>query len=175
MASWVSHGLRGSTLEDIINRTNDVYRARHLALIQKIPTPIIPVEINAKSQITLAYFNQKSTVDYMGVVQGVPVCFEAKECASENFPMQNIHEHQISFMKDFEAMGGVAFFILYFTLAEIIYYVTFLKMYGFWRRMQNGERKSFKREELYDSFRLRQHGDYLCHYLEGLKEDLENR
>ena len=30
--------------------------------------------------ITLAYFEQRSTVDYIGVVQGIPVCFDAKEC-----------------------------------------------------------------------------------------------
>ena len=29
-------------------------------------------------QITLAYFEQRSTVDYIGAVQGIPVCFDAK-------------------------------------------------------------------------------------------------
>ena len=39
MATWNSRGLRGSTLEDLINRTNEQYAGKKLALIQKIPTP----------------------------------------------------------------------------------------------------------------------------------------
>ena len=50
MATWSSRGLRGSTLEDMINRTNEKYRENGLALIQKVPTPITPVQIDQKSR-----------------------------------------------------------------------------------------------------------------------------
>ena len=61
MGTWKTRGLRGSTLEDLLNRTNDSYREKKLALIQKIPTPITPIEIDKKSRhITLAYFDMKS-------------------------------------------------------------------------------------------------------------------
>ena len=64
MPTWNSRGLRGSTLEDLINRTNEKYRDNRLGLIQKIPTPITPINIDkSNKQITLAYFDQKSTVD----------------------------------------------------------------------------------------------------------------
>ncbi len=43
MGTWNSRGLRGSTLEDLINHTNESYREKGLALIQKIPTPITPI------------------------------------------------------------------------------------------------------------------------------------
>ena len=46
MATWTSRGLRGSALEDYINHTNEQYRNKGLALIQKIPTPITPVRID---------------------------------------------------------------------------------------------------------------------------------
>ena len=99
MGTWNSRGLRGSTLEDLINRSNDCYREKGLALIQKIPTPITPIEIDKTSRhITLAYFDQKSTVDYIGAVQGIPVCFDAKECSVTTFPLQNLHPHQVRFM-----------------------------------------------------------------------------
>ena len=79
MGTWNSRGLRGSALEELINRTNEQYREKGLALIQKIPTPITPIKIDKeKRHITLAYFDQKSTVDYIGAVQGIPVCFDAK-------------------------------------------------------------------------------------------------
>lgn len=71
MATWNSRGLRGSTLEEFINRTNEKYLENGLALIQKVPTPITPINIDkATRHITLAYFDQKSTVDYIGAVQG---------------------------------------------------------------------------------------------------------
>jgi len=100
MGTWNSRGLRGSVLEDMVNRTNEVYLEKGLCLIQKIPTPITPINIDKETRhITLAYFDQKSTVDYIGVVQGIPVCFDAKECASSTFALQNIHQHQVSFMQ----------------------------------------------------------------------------
>ena len=86
MGTWKTRGLRGSTLEEYINYSNEKYRESGLALIQKIPTPITPIDIDKSTRhITLAYFEKKSTVDYIGVVQGIPVCFDAKECASTSF------------------------------------------------------------------------------------------
>ena len=113
MATWNSRGLRGSTLEELINRTNEKYLANHLALIQKIPTPLTPINIDKASRhIPLAYFEQKSTVDYIGVVQGIPVCFDAKECHTDTFPLANIHEHQLDFMRNFEKQDGIAFVLI---------------------------------------------------------------
>ncbi len=50
MATWKSRGLRGSALEELINRTNEKYREEGLALIHKIPTPITPIEIDQSSR-----------------------------------------------------------------------------------------------------------------------------
>lgn len=120
--AWVSRGLRGSTLEELVNRTNEQYAEKKLALIQKIPTPITPVRMDKDHhQITLAYFEQRSTVDYIGAVQGIPVCFDAKECSTDTFPLSNIHSHQVAFMKAFEEQGGVAFFLLFFSSENIFY------------------------------------------------------
>ena len=74
MPTWKSRGLRGSALEDMINYTIEQYSTKKLALIQKIPTPIKPINIDQETRhITLAYFDQKSTVDYIGAVQGIPI------------------------------------------------------------------------------------------------------
>ncbi len=177
MGTWKTRGLRGSTLEDLINRTNDSYREKKLALIQKIPTPITPIEIDKKSRhITLAYFDMKSTVDYIGAVQGIPVCFDAKECAVRTFPLQNIHPHQIAFMKEFETQGGVSFIILSFTAEDEIYYVPFDVVNRFWERMEEGGRKSFTYDEVVpESFQIRSHRDMFVHYLEGIQQDLDRK
>ena len=176
MATWNSRGLRGSTLEDLINHTNEVYREKKLALIQKVPTPITPVAIEKESRhITLAYFDQKSTVDYIGAVQGIPVCFDAKECASFTFPLQNVHPHQVAFMREFEEQGGISFLILSFTAAGEMYYLPFSRLSFFWERMQKGGRKSFTYEEIDRAFCIRSHRDILVHYLEPLSRDLQPR
>ena len=176
MGTWNSRGLRGSTLEDLINHSNERYREQKLALIQKVPTPITPIRIDKTSRhITLAYFEQKSTVDYIGVVQGVPVCFDAKECATNTFPLQNLHPHQVQFMKEFEEQEGISFILLSFTARDEIYYVPFSDIIRFWERMQEGGRKSFTYEELDLSWRVYAHRDIFVHYLLMLQRDLERR
>ena len=149
MATWASRGLRGSTFEEMINRTNEKYKDAGLALIQKIPTPITPMKMDKETRhITLAYFEQKSTVDYIGAVQGIPVCFDAKECAKDTFALQNIHPHQVEFMEEFEKQDGVAFILLYYTHKDLLYYLTFTRLKEFWDRSQSGGRKSFRLDEL---------------------------
>lgn len=176
MATWNSRGLRGSTLEELVNRTNEQYREKRLALIQKIPTPITPVRMDKESRhITLAYFDQRSTVDYIGAVQGIPVCFDAKECHAQTFPLANIHPHQVEFMKDFEGQGGVAFFLLFFSSDDLFYYLPLRELLVFWKRMEEGGRKSFRREELREEFYLPKKNGILIPYLEGLKRDLQTR
>lgn len=173
MATWNSRGLRGSTLEEFINRTNEKYLEHGLALIQKIPTPITPINIDKETRhITLAYFDQKSTVDYIGAVQGIPVCFDAKECNTDTFPLQNIHEHQVTFMENFEKQGGIAFFLISYTHRDKFYYLRLGKLLEFWNRAKDGGRKSFRYEELESDFFLPQSRGVLVPYLDTLQKDL---
>jgi recombination protein U len=176
MPTWNSRGLRGSTLEEFINLTNEKYSEHGLALIQKIPTPITPITIDKDSRhITLAYFEQKSTVDYIGAIQGIPVCFDAKECHSDTFPMQNIHEHQFLFMKNFEQQGGIAFIILYYSHKEVFYYLHYPLLEQFWNRALEGGRKSFRFEELEEEFFFTGSHGILVPYLDVLQKDLDKR
>lgn len=176
MATWNSRGLRGSTLEEMINRTNEKYSEAGLALIQKVPTPITPIRIDKDSrQITLAYFDQKSTVDYIGAVQGLPVCFDAKECATDTFALQNIHPHQVEFMQKFEKQQGIAFFLIYYTHKDILYYLPLEMLLYFWNRALEGGRKSFRYEELNSEYVLPKRHGILVPYLDILRKDLEDR
>lgn len=176
MGTWKTRGLRGSALEEIINFCNDKYRESGLALIQKIPTPIKPITIDKDTRhITLAYFDQKSTVDYIGVVQGIPICFDAKECHEFTFPLQNIHEHQVKFMEEFEKQDGIAFIILSFTSVDETYYVPFRDIKKFWQRAVNGGRKSFTYKEINKEYKILPHCGIILHYLEMIQKDLDFR
>ena len=176
MALWNSLGLRGSHLEESINLTNEKYREGGLALIQKIPTPITPIEMDkSHGHITLAYFDKKSTVDYIGAVQGVPVCFDAKECATETFALQNVHEHQVVFMRDFERQQGVAFFLIYFKSLDRYYYLRLRELEPFWKRAEEGGRKSFRTDELDEGYFFDGKNGFFIPYLEMIQKDLDER
>jgi len=160
----------------LINRSNEQYLEKGLALIQKIPTPITPIKIDKEHRhITLAYFDQKSTVDYIGAVQGIPVCFDAKECTSNTFALQNIHEHQVRFMEQFEKQGGISFLIIFYTARNELFYLPYADMRRFWERAKSGGRKSFRYEELNQDFRIHSTGGILVPYLETIQKDLDAR
>lgn len=173
MATWSSRGLRGSVFEENINASNEEYRKLKLGLVQKIPTPITPVEIDDDRHITLAYFEQKSTVDYIGVIQSYPVCFDAKECSADSFSLSNVHEHQFNFMKDFEGQGGISFLLINFTKQEKIYYMRFAELSKFYKRAYEEEGpKSIKFSELDENYFIGPKFSVQVHYLEGLNKDI---
>ena len=175
MSTWNSRGLRGSTLEELVNRTNEQYREQGLALIQKVPTPITPITFDKDSRhITLAYFGQKSTVDYIGAVQGIPVCFDAKECKTDTFPLANVHDHQIRFMQDFEKQQGIAFLLLFYSSRDIYYYLRLEELLHFRRRADEGGIRRIHFDELDRDFFFKGKG-ILVPYLEGIRLDLEKR
>lgn len=175
MAYYKSRGLRGSLLEEMINMTNEKYKDNNLALVQKIPTPIKPVEIDGNGHITLGYFEQKSTVDYIGAVQGIPVCFDAKETNDMKFALQNVHVHQVEFMDKFEKMGGISFLLIMFKQVDEIYYMPLSTLKTYIKRAENGGRKSIKYEEFDKEWMINEYSGVFVHYLEMLQKDLDLR
>ena len=145
-------------------------------LLKKRTGPITPLKFDSdRKLITEAYFEKDSTVDYIGVVQEIPVCFDAKECSTDTFSLQNIHEHQYRFMEDFEKQGGISFLLILFTDRNDMYYMRFKELKKYIERVDEGHPKNFKYIELDDDFFLRSDGPALVHYLEGISKDLELR
>ena len=143
MGYWNSMGLKGSGFEEMINFTNEFLKKRGAAVIQKIPTPITPVEMSKdKRTITLGYFDKKSTVDYIGVAAGIALAFDAKETTQKSLPLQNVHEHQIEFMRGFIKSGGVSFLIVNFREKGEIFILPFEVLDKFYEESKKGGRKS---------------------------------
>ena len=173
MSHWNSRGLRGSTFEEIINFTNERYRQEGLALFQKIPTPITPVRMDAETKtITLAYFEKQSTIDYIGVAQGVPVAFDAKETAGKSLPLQNIHAHQMAFMEEFKAQRGLSFLLVHFSAVDEYYLLPFETLKLYWENAEKCGRKSIPYDAFEKKYLIRQNGS-LLHYLEAVSLYLE--
>lgn len=176
MATWNSRGLRGSTLEEFINFSNETYAEKKLALVQKIPTPIKPIKIDsATRQITLAYFEKASTVDYVGVAQGIPICFDAKECAGDRFALQNVHEHQYEFMGQFEEQEGISFLIIHFTEHNKFYYMRYRELRNYMNSIADGHPKNVLIEELDEEYFIPSAQGVIVHYLDCLNRDLQSR
>ena len=176
MGAWHTRGLRGSVLEDCINFTNEYYRQHGIAVIQKIPTPITPVEMNKEtSTITLAYFDKQSTVDYIGAVQGIPICFDAKEAAQRRLPLQNIHEHQIKFMEHFSRQGGISFLLVNFTTEEEFYLLPLEVLKKFWESAQKGGRKSIPYSAFEEKYKISLKNGAMLNYLDAVNEYLSEK
>ena len=149
MGYWNTRGLRGSAFEEMIELTNRLYFQKGLAVIQKVPTPITPVEVNNKARtITSAYFEKKSTVDFIGVASGTAICFDAKETKLLNLPLRNIHAHQIEFMEKFVIQGGVSFLLVNFTTKNEVYLLPISELSKHFVASKKGGRKSIP----YDAF-----------------------
>lgn len=170
MGYWNTRGLRGDELEEQLNVTNGLYQEKNLAVVQKVPTPIKPIRINQENRtITLAYFEQKSTVDYIGVAQGVPICFDAKETTKNFLPMANIHEHQVMFMKAFKQQGGIAFLVVYFKKYNEYYFMPIEELEEFYDAAKQGGRKSIPYSAFQKKYQIFLEGGMYIHYLKTLQ------
>ncbi len=174
MGYWENRGLRGSALEEMINHTNRFFREKGLAVVQKIPTSITPVELDPKKgTIKLAYFEAKSTVDYLGNIQGVPICFDAKETGQKSLPIANIHEHQIEFMTDFHKQGGLSFLIVWFKHFNEYYLLPLETLQYFWEGAKNGGRKSIPYRAFDKRLIITAGDNYILNYLDTLNAYLD--
>ena len=78
-------------------------------------------------------------------------------------------------MKDFEAQGGVAFFLIHYTDRDVFYYLTFRCLYDFWQRYEEGGRRSFRFEETDEKYFITPTAGMYLPYLDALQTDLDER
>jgi recombination protein U len=145
--SLKSYGNRGMDLESDLNDTNTYYLNNDIAIIYKKPTPITINKVDYKSRrdavITEAHFKIPSTTDYNGIYKGKYIDFEAKETKGNNFPLANIHKHQIDHLNKIKSMGGIGFIIVLFVDINEFYLLTIDKLDEF---IKTNTRKSIPLE-----------------------------
>jgi recombination protein U len=109
---------RGKYLEEWIEQANQTYNARGEAVITKIPTPW-KVQRNRQPftkqyAIAYAYPEKKSTVDFGGTAAKKSIWFDVKATKHKtNFPLANIHQHQLDYLRQVHEQGGKAFIIVH--------------------------------------------------------------
>jgi len=166
MGYWKSRGHRGDATEEIINFTNKYYESHRVGVINKMPVPIKVLEIK-DSIITKAFFEEKSTVDYFGAVQGIPVAFDAKETTKKYLPMQNIHSHQIEYMVKIKEQKGLAFIIVNFKLYGKFVLIPVEIINYYYQKGLLGGRKSIPYDEIDECFII-EFKNGVLHYLDVL-------
>lgn len=158
----------GMSFETLIEAANHFYFDRGLAAIMKVPTAFkIQRRYNAKlkkSEIVGCFPEKKSTVDFLGQYYNEPVAFEAKSTGNKtSFPIKNIADHQLRWLKAVDQLGGKAFFLIECKTIGRIYRMTFKQLQSF---QAAHERKSipfdfFEKNCFYVSFNRSGVIDYL--------------
>lgn len=113
----------GMDFEKDISKCCDYYRERGIADIYKRPTPIKVVKMSKEKpgMIAEAYFEAKSTTDYVGIYKGKYIDFECKETIHDEVPYHMIREQQYAHLKFIDQLGGLGFFLVSFKTAQEVY------------------------------------------------------
>ncbi len=165
---WGKRGHRGDALEELLYYTNQYYHQLGLCRVDKVSTPIKVVEIDHQGMVTKGFFEKKSTVDFIGIVQGVCVAFDAKETNLKSLPLNNIHDHQVEYMKDIDQQGGLAFIIIHFKFNDSYYLVPFEIIRDYYLK---GERRSIPFKAMNERFLIKkERSGSILNYLVTLNE-----
>lgn len=136
-----SYANRGKAFEKLIERANSQYASKGMAIVQKVPTPWIVIRKGSK--IISAYPEEKSTVDFMGVANGKAIAFDAKSTREvTRFPLSNIEQHQMDFLKAIDQQGGRAFFLIEYATKRETYVISYTSMSEYWENAKRDGRKS---------------------------------
>lgn len=127
----------------------EYYRKIKKALIHKVPTPIHPVKVDYKSgKITLAFFEKKSTVDFIGNYKGKHIAFDTKETkVKTRFDLSLVEDHQYQYLKQNYEQGGISFLIVSFITLGDIFLLPFELLSNYWINAEIGGRKSIPIDE----------------------------
>lgn len=158
----------GKKLELLIDITNIMYREEGLADVVKVPTPVRIMSVSGS--IVRGVKQHGYIVDYIGVVKGHAIAFDAKETKGKSFPLKNLHEHQYNMMKSWNDNGSTTFLIVNFTELNEYYLLPFVILEECWNNAKEGGRgtKSIPLKTFQEKCKMiKKHGSYLD-YLEEL-------
>ena len=135
----------GMQFENDVSKSCDFYREKELADIYKRPTPIKVVKMSKtkKGMIEEAYFQEKSTTDYVGIYKGKYIDFECKETIHDTVPYHMIREQQFRHLELITKLGGIGFFLVSFKKAQEVYLMPATIIL---EEIRNKKHPGFKRE-----------------------------
>jgi len=139
----ISRANRGRSLERLIEISNTTYRRQGRAVVHKVPTAWLPLR-NGRGQIVSAKVQEKAVVDFLGVLAGGrAVAFDAKQNrGATRFPFDDRWAHEVAFIRDVIAAGGVGFLIVEQVAQDRIYLLPGPLLLKLWDSAWRGGRRS---------------------------------
>lgn len=162
---------KGQAFEEEVILTNEIYRRKGTALIQKISTPW--TVIRKGKQIVNAFPNGKSTLDFRGTIYGgFSISFDCKESENEKgLPLSHIQEHQIEYIRDAIDIGEVSFILCLMKKQNKRYLIsgkTVLQYWDHWQKNKGKRNVNFIPVEVMKEVKSRE--GIILDYLNGLEE-----
>lgn len=146
----VNYANRGKTFESLIDHSNDIYKRKGIALINKRPTPVQILSTKG-AMITRAVYSKKSTVDYDGVYKGRAITFEAKTTKGKSLPLSMVQDHQVDYLDDADDHGAISFIIVNFSDLDKTYILSNEILSNYRNNAIKGARKSIPIMEFEDN------------------------
>lgn len=173
---------KGKGFEELIEATNQQYKTKGVALIQKIATPIKVISQYGKGDLKAVY-DKKSTLDFRGtVVGGISVSFDAKETEeTEGLPLKNLAPHQYEYIKDALIFGEVSFLLVSFKTLGEFYAVRGEEVVNSWEEWKaNPRKRGFNIIPKSKMIKVKSNEGYFINYLEkkvfeALREEPKER
>lgn len=114
----LSQANRGKSFESYIEYTNQAYRARGIAIIEKQYVEMLPIR-NSAGKVVACKVGEKSTVDYIGRFGRIPIAVEAKNTQTKAIRFDAVQDHQARFLQEFTADGaGIGIVLVSFGLEK---------------------------------------------------------
>lgn len=161
---------KGALFEEEIKKSNEGYKNRGIALIQKISTPWQVVRQGKK--IISAYPVEKSTLDFRGTIKGgISISFDCKESEDEKgLPLKHIEDHQIEYIRNALAMGETSFILCYMKKYNKRFLIPGLTVIEHWDRWrENKGRRGFNYIPMEIMREVKSRNGIVLDYIEGLE------
>lgn len=140
-------GKRGQAFERLLDYTNQIYKSKGIALINKRPTPVKVVKSKG-TRVLNGFYEAKSTVDYDGVYNGRAIVFEAKTTKQQSLPLRMIADHQARYLDQAEKQGALSFLIVEMRAIKEVFLVTNDMLQKYIKNAREGGRKSIPLRDL---------------------------
>lgn len=150
-------GNRGAAFEMLLQFTNDYYKLKGLAVIEKRSTPV-KVTKSSGTRVLAGYYEKKSTVDYDGVYKGRALFFEAKSITDlDRFDLKRVEEHQYDHLSLCYEQGAICFVLVEFVRQRKTYLLPFTALRAYRSHAEQGGRKSMTLDNFeIDAYEVRQ-------------------
>lgn len=135
------HANLGMQLEHEIEASNRSYMLKGIAIVQKVATPFKPIR-DKQGNFSKLIPEKKSTVDFIGCLNGRGLAFDAKETNRPSLSLANVHDHQTHYLMRYRDCGGYAFLLVRFVKQHETFILPIKEFVKWSDAVPNGGRKS---------------------------------